>query len=88
MANIKSAIKRIDVTKRQTLKNRTKKSELKTLVKKFDLAIEEDRLDDATDLLKTLDKKLKKAVSHSVMHKNAASRKLSKLNIKLNKARA
>ncbi|MFM1515533.1 30S ribosomal protein S20 [Helcococcus ovis] len=88
MANIKSAIKRIDVTKRQTLKNRAKKSELKTLTKKFDLAVEESRLEDATNLLKVLDKKLKKAVSKSVLHKNAASRRLSKLSSKLGKAKA
>ncbi|MFM1525068.1 MULTISPECIES: 30S ribosomal protein S20 [Helcococcus] len=88
MANIKSAIKRIDVTKRQTLKNRAKKSELKTLTKKFDLAVEESRLEDATNLLKVLDKKLKKAVSKSVLHKNAASRRLSKLSSKLGKAQA
>lgn len=88
MANIKSAIKRIDVTKRQTLKNKSKKSELKTLTKKFDLAIEENRLDDASELLKLLDKKLKKAATQSVIHDNAASRKLSKLTIKLNNARA
>ncbi|MFM1575895.1 30S ribosomal protein S20, partial [Helcococcus ovis] len=84
----KSAIKRIDVTKRQTLKNRAKKSELKTLTKKFDLAVEESRLEDATNLLKVLDKKLKKAVSKSVLHKNAASRRLSKLSSKLGKAKA
>ena len=88
MANIKSAIKRIDVTKRQTLKNRSKKSELKTLTKKFDVAIEENRLDDASELLKLLDKKLKKAATQNVIHDNAASRKLSKLSIKLNNARA
>lgn len=88
MANIKSAIKRIDVTRRQTLKNKSKKSELKTLTKKFDLAIEENRLDDASELLKLLDKKLKKAATHSVIHDNAASRKLSKLSVKLNNARA
>lgn len=88
MANIKSAIKRIDVTKRQTLKNRAKKSELKTLTKKFDLAVEESRLEDASNLLKVLDKKLKKAVSKSVLHKNAASRRLSKLSSKLGKAQA
>lgn len=88
MANIKSAIKRIDVTRRQTLKNKAKKSELKTLTKKFNLAIEENRLDDANNLLKLLDKKLKKAVSKSVLHKNNASRKLSKLSVKLNKATA
>lgn len=88
MANIKSAIKRIDVTKRQTLKNRQKKSELKTLTKKFNTLVEENKLDEAQDLLKVLDKKLKKAVSKSVMHKNAASRRLSKLTSKLNKATA
>lgn len=85
MANIKSAIKRIDVTKRQTLKNRQKKSELKTLTKKFNTLVESDSLDEARELLKVLDKKLKKAVSKSVLHKNAASRKLSKLASKLNK---
>ncbi|WP_103981307.1 30S ribosomal protein S20 [Helcococcus massiliensis] len=88
MANIKSAIKRIDVTKRQTAENKSKKSELKTLVKKFDKAVEEERLEDAQELLKTLDKKLKKAVSKNVIHENKASRDLSKLASKLNKAQA
>lgn len=88
MANIKSAIKRIDVTKKQTLRNKSRKSELKTLTKKFDLAVEENRLEDAQDLLKVLDKKLKKAASNNVLHANAASRKLSKLSLKLNKATA
>lgn len=88
MANIKSAIKRIDVTRKQTLRNKSRKSELKTLTKKFDLAVEENRLDDANNLLKVLDKKLKKASSHNVIHTNAASRKLSKLQVKLNKAQA
>lgn len=88
MANIKSAIKRIDVTKRQTLKNKSKRSELKTLTKKFDLAIEENRLDEAKDLLKTLDKKYKKAASNSVLHSKSASRKISHLAKKLNQAQA
>ena len=38
MANIKSALKRIDITKKQTLKNKSRKSEIKTYIKKFDLA--------------------------------------------------
>ena len=33
MANIKSAIKRIDVTKKETLKNKSRKSEIKTYIK-------------------------------------------------------
>lgn len=41
MANIKSALKRIDITKKQTLKNKSRKSEIKTYIKKFDLALAE-----------------------------------------------
>lgn len=88
MANIKSAIKRIDVTRKQTLRNKSRKSELKTLTKKFESAVEENRLDEASNLLKVLDKKLKKAASKNVLHKNAASRRLSRLQVKLNEANA
>lgn len=88
MANIKSAIKRIDVTKKATEINKSRKSELKTLTKKFELAIEENRLDDASNLIKVLDKKLKRAAVKNIIHPNHASRKLSKLQVKLNKATA
>lgn len=88
MANIKSALKRIDITKKQTLKNKSTKNEIKTYIKKFDLAIEENKLDEAKDLLKLIDKKLKKASLANVLHSNAASRKTSQLQKKLNKANA
>lgn len=84
MANIKSAIKRIDVTKRQTLENKTRKSEIKTYIKKFEDAISSDDFDEAKSLLRVIDKKLKKATSKNVLHKNTASRQLSKLSKKLN----
>lgn len=86
MANIKSAIKRIEVTKRQTLKNKSKKSEIKTYVKKFEAAIDENNLETAKELLSLIDKKLKKAATNSVFHKNAASRKVGKLSKKLHQA--
>lgn len=86
MANIKSAIKRIDVTKKQTLKNKSKKSEIKTYVKKFNVALDENNFEFANELLRTIDKKLKKATTKSVLHKNAASRKVSKLSKKLHQA--
>ena len=84
MANIKSALKRIKVTKRQTQENRAKKTELKTYIKKFDAAVESGNFDEARKILKAVDKKLKKATSKNVIHKNAASRQLSKLSKKLN----
>ena len=71
MANIKSAIKRIDVTKKQTLKNKSRKSEIKTYIKKFELAIEENNFELANELLRTIDKRLKQATEHSVFHKNS-----------------
>ncbi|HHX68117.1 MAG: 30S ribosomal protein S20 [Miniphocaeibacter sp.] len=87
MANIKSAIKRIDVTKRQTLENKARKSEIKTYIKKFEDAISSNDFDEAKSLLRVIDKKLKKATSKNVLHKNTASRQLSKLSKKLNSSK-
>ena len=86
MANIKSALKRIDITKKQTLKNKSRKSEIKTYIKKFDLALAEKNLETANELLRTIDKRLKQATEHSVFHKNAASRKVSKISKRLHDA--
>ena len=86
MANIKSALKRIDVTKKQTLKNKSRKFEIKTYIKKFELAIEENNLEVANELLRKIDKRLKQATVNSVFHKNAAAKKVSKLSKKLNDA--
>lgn len=85
MANIKSAIKRIDLTKKQTLRNKSIKSNLKTTIRKFDEAVEANNVEEAKELLKVVDKKLKSAVSKNVIHKNNASRKLSHLSKKLNR---
>ncbi len=85
MANIKSAIKRIQVGKRNTLKNRIKRTEIKTAIKKFESALSLGKADDAKELLKDVDKKLKKASAKNIIHKNAAARKVSRLTKKLNK---
>lgn len=85
MANIKSAIKRIDLTKKQTLRNKSVKSNLKNTIRKFEEAIGNNEIDEARALLKSIDKKLKNAATKNVIHKNAASRKMSRLASKLNK---
>lgn len=87
MANIKSAIKRIEVTKRQTLENKSRKSEIKTYTKKFEKAITEENFDEAKKLLRLIDKKLKKATAKNIIHKNTASRQVSRLAKKLNVAK-
>ncbi|MET3617268.1 small subunit ribosomal protein S20 [Peptoniphilus olsenii] len=84
MANIKSAIKRIDVARRNTERNKPVKTEMKNAIKKFNQAIDQDRIDDAKELLIVADKKLKRAATKNVIHKKQASRKISRLAKKLN----
>ncbi len=86
MANIKSAEKRILTTAKKTAINKKKKSELKTYMRKFDVAIENGNVEEAQTLLKAIDKKLKRAALNNLIHKNNASRKVSKLRKKLNNA--
>lgn len=86
MANIKSAKKRIEVAKYRTELNKSKKTEIKSYVKKFDQAIESGNIEEAKELIKMIDKKLKRATHHNILHKNASSRKLSHLTKKLNNA--
>jgi len=86
LANIKSAKKRILVTEKKTLRNKARKSEMKTYIKRFEALLNEGKFDEAKEALKKVDKKLKKAADKNVIHKNAASRKLGRLQLKLNKA--
>ncbi len=84
MANIKSSIKRIATTEKKTLQNKSKKSALKTTLKKYDAAIIENA-ENTAELLKAAVKSLDKAASKGIIHKNTAARKKSRLVAKLNK---
>lgn len=86
MANIKSAAKRILVTEKKTALNKSRKTEIKTYIKKFENAVSKGELDEAKVLLKTIDKKLKRAAHKNVLHKNSVARKVSRLTKKLNSA--
>lgn len=86
MANIKSAKKKIRVNSKKTLVNKMRKSEIKTLLRKFDEYLAESNIEAARELLKVIDKKLKKAEQRNILHKNNVSRKMSQLHKKLNHA--
>ncbi len=86
MANIKSSKKRILITRKQTAVNKRKKTEIKTYMKNFDKALEAGELEKARELLKVIDKKLKKASHANLVHKNAVARKVSGLTKRLNAA--
>ncbi|MDO4393352.1 MAG: 30S ribosomal protein S20 [Bacillota bacterium] len=88
MANIKSAKKRIKVIDRKTARNRRVKGHLKAILKSFDAALEAGDMATAKELLVKAEKKLNQAAAKNVLHKNAASRKVSRLNKRFNKANA
>jgi len=79
MPNIKSAKKRVLVIDKKTLQNRMIKSELKTIIKKFDAVVAEGSKDAAQEAYSLCVKKLDQAASKGVYHKNTVSRKKSKL---------
>lgn len=88
MANIKSAKKRIRVIDRKTARNRRIKGHLKTVLKDFDVAIEAGDMETAAEQLRLAEKKLMQAAAKHTIHKNAASRKVSRLTKRFNQAKA
>ncbi|ABR49196.1 ribosomal protein S20 [Alkaliphilus metalliredigens QYMF] len=86
MANIKSAQKRIKVIAKKTARNRMIKSQLKTAIKRFEEAVEAGNLEEAKVKLTFVEKKLSQAAAKGTVHKSSASRKISRLAIRLNKA--
>lgn len=85
MANIKSAKKRIKVTNKKQLRNRTVKSALKTNLKKFFAVVESGDKAAAEAMLPAITKAVDKAASKGILHKNAAARKKSQLAVTVNK---
>ncbi|MDO5503511.1 MAG: 30S ribosomal protein S20 [Actinomycetia bacterium] len=77
MANIKSQLKRIKTNRVATERNKAVKSELRTWVRKFREAADAGNADEAREALSTASKKLDKAVSKGVIHKNQAANKKS-----------
>ncbi|MDT5335488.1 MAG: small subunit ribosomal protein [Mycobacterium sp.] len=85
MANIKSQQKRILTNERARLRNQSVKSALRTAVRGFREAIDAGEKDKAAELLVTTSRKLDKAASKGVIHKNQAANKKSALSQALHK---
>ena len=88
MPNIKSAIKRVSVIEKKTLRNNMIKSEYKTAVKKFEQAVENKDMENIDALFSLATKKIDQACTKGVIVKNTASRKKSNLAKKLNAVKA
>ena len=78
MANIKSQIKRNRQNEKRRVRNKAVRSELKTRTKTVITAAEQDG-DNLDEAVREAIKKLDKAASKGVIHKNAAARRKSRL---------
>ena len=84
MPNIKSAKKRVKTTEARTLRNKMYRSEMKTIIKKFDMAVESGDKDAAKAAYLAAVKKVDQASARGIRHKNTASHRKSKFTKKLN----
>ena len=85
MANIKSAKKRILTSQKRAAANKAVKSGVKTAVKKVRLAIDANDNAAAAAAFENAKSVIDKAASKGVLHKNTASRKVSRLAAALKK---
>lgn len=85
MPNIKSAMKRVKVNKTKAAANKSRKSNLKTILKNADAACTANSADKA-DAIRVAIKKVDQAAAKGLMYKNCAARKKSQLAKKLNAA--
>ena len=85
MANIKSSKKDVISSKIAYEKNKADKSALKTVLKKFEVALESGDKAAAAAAYAVAVQAVDKAVNKGLLHKNNAARKKSSLTLKLNK---
>lgn len=86
MANIKSAIKRVQVAERNRLRNKSYKSAVKTLMKRFLTAVDAHAVSPSPETEQEVQQrmaaaysKIDKAVKCGVLHPNNGARKKSRL---------
>ena len=85
MPNTKSAERRMRNSARKQLKNRSVKSRLGTLEKNYATFATSGKKAEATTAFRELSAALDKAAKAGVVHRATASRKKSRLELRLNK---
>ncbi|WAH38527.1 30S ribosomal protein S20 [Alicyclobacillus dauci] len=84
MPNIKSAVKRVRIAERQSLRNTSMKSALRTTIKKYETSVSKKDAEAARETLLVATRAIDKAVTKGILHKNTAARKKSRLTKRLN----
>lgn len=80
MANTASAQKMVRKIARRTAVNKSRRSRVRTFVKKFEAALEAGDRDATQAAFRSVESEMMRAVTKGVVHKNTASRKVSRLS--------
>ena len=80
MANSRQSKKRVRQTERRTAVNRARRSRIRTFVRKVEEAIASGNQDAARDALREAQPEIMRGTSKGVLHRNTASRKISRLD--------
>lgn len=83
MANTASARKRIRQTEKRTIRNRARRSRVRTFLRKVEVAISGGDRSQAQDAFHTAQPELHRAVTKGVFHRNTIARKLSRLSARI-----
>ncbi len=86
MPNIASAKKRTRQNEKRRLKNQAQKSAIRTQEKKVRILVAEKKLEEAQKAQVQLSSLVDKAAKKNLVHKNAASRKKSRIALLVKKA--
>jgi small subunit ribosomal protein S20 len=88
MPNIKSAKKRALQTTKRQLTNQARRTSLKTAIKKVLVALENSDVETAKKFFVEAESKIATARGKGLLHRNTASRKISRLAKKVSAAQA
>ncbi len=88
MAHHKSALKRIRQDIKRTARNRSLKSDVRTVIKKLRVFIESKDIDKAREAYPQVQKNIDKAVTKGILHKKTAARYKSRLSLSISKLAA
>ncbi len=83
MANTSSAKKAVRKIARRTIKNQARRSRMRTFIKKVEEAILSGDKTAAADALKAAQPEIIRSAQKGIMHKNTASRKVSRLSARV-----
>ncbi len=81
----KNTLKAARQSEKRRARNRSVQSGVKNVIKKLQSAVEGKKADEAVALLREASRALQRAASKGVLHRNTASRKLSRLTAQVRK---